>query len=62
MAWGGVDTCRDDEEEEGGSEAVVLESGDELCLLSDKTMRYKIVAAGVGGDGVNRSLTRSLTE
>jgi hypothetical protein len=51
-----------EDEEEAGSAKVVLSGGDELCLLADKTMRYKVVAAGVGGDGVNRSLTRSLTE
>jgi hypothetical protein len=48
--------------QEAGSVAVTLGGGDELCLLADKTMRYKVVAAGVDGEGVNRSLTRSLTE
>lgn len=48
--------------QEEGSAAVTLSGGDELCLLADKTMRYKVVAAGVDGEGVNRSLTRSLTE
>jgi hypothetical protein len=55
-------THTNDAAQQAGSVAVTLGGGDELCLLADRTMRYKVVAAGVGGEGVNRSLTRSLTE
>ena len=43
------------------SVAVTLGGRDELCLLADRTTRYKVAAAGPGGEGVNRKLTRSLT-